>query len=285
MNATDYGGGTPVADVWRRDIGIAVGHLERAPKLVSLPVTMPDATHATSGAHLRSGHGPASQEKHSTHSDSFVAVHQRRLLSELPGLQRRDAAARASSSIPRPRALSAPSGAPGDTERRSRRRRWNRPCRKSRSWASRGWAWMTDGRPTKATGPCCRPSFPNGDRDMKALVDKIHAQGFRAQLWWAPLAAKPESDVAKNHPEELLLNADGSQAEDLLLERLVFLPGRSGGHRIPSPARDQDVPRLGLRRTETRRPAHECRAALLQPRAQTRTPGGFRGGAAHSSSR
>ena len=52
MNATDYGGGTPVADVWRRDIGIAVGHLEHAPKLVSLPVTMPDATHATSGVHL-----------------------------------------------------------------------------------------------------------------------------------------------------------------------------------------------------------------------------------------
>ena len=27
MNATDYGGGTPVADVWRRDAGLAVGHL------------------------------------------------------------------------------------------------------------------------------------------------------------------------------------------------------------------------------------------------------------------
>ena len=39
MNATDYGGGTPVVDVWRRDVGIAVGHLELVPKLVSLPVT------------------------------------------------------------------------------------------------------------------------------------------------------------------------------------------------------------------------------------------------------
>jgi hypothetical protein len=26
MNATDYGGGTPVVDVWRRDAGLAVGH-------------------------------------------------------------------------------------------------------------------------------------------------------------------------------------------------------------------------------------------------------------------
>ena len=38
MNAPDYGGGTPVVDVWRRDAGIGVGHLEMAPKLVSLPV-------------------------------------------------------------------------------------------------------------------------------------------------------------------------------------------------------------------------------------------------------
>ena len=46
---------------------------------------------------------------------------------------------------------------------------------------------------------------------MRALVDEIHRQGFRAQLWWAPLAAKPASDVAKFHPEDLLLNADGSK--------------------------------------------------------------------------
>ena len=38
MNASDYGGGTPVVDVWRRDVGLAVGHVELVPKLVSLPV-------------------------------------------------------------------------------------------------------------------------------------------------------------------------------------------------------------------------------------------------------
>jgi alpha-galactosidase len=46
MNGTDYGGGTPVADVWRRDAGIGVGHVEPVPKQVLLPVTMPDARHA-----------------------------------------------------------------------------------------------------------------------------------------------------------------------------------------------------------------------------------------------
>ena len=46
MNASDYGGGTPIVDVWRRDVGIAVGHVEPRPKLVSLPVSMPDAADA-----------------------------------------------------------------------------------------------------------------------------------------------------------------------------------------------------------------------------------------------
>ncbi len=42
MNSSDYGGGTPVVDVWRRDVGIGVGHVELAPKLVSLPVDQTD---------------------------------------------------------------------------------------------------------------------------------------------------------------------------------------------------------------------------------------------------
>lgn len=46
MNADDYGGGTPIVDVWRRDVGMAVGHVEKRPKLVSLPVSMPDSAHA-----------------------------------------------------------------------------------------------------------------------------------------------------------------------------------------------------------------------------------------------
>jgi alpha-galactosidase len=42
-------------------------------------------------------------------------------------------------------------------------------------------------------------------------VDKIHAEGFKAQLWWAPLAADPGTELVKKHPEMLLLNADGSK--------------------------------------------------------------------------
>ena len=38
MNDSDYGGGTPLLDVWTRDVGLAVGHMELVPKQVSLPL-------------------------------------------------------------------------------------------------------------------------------------------------------------------------------------------------------------------------------------------------------
>src|SRR6202167_6173926 len=46
MNASDYGGGTPIIDVWRKDLGLAVGHVDPGPRLISLPVSMPGASHA-----------------------------------------------------------------------------------------------------------------------------------------------------------------------------------------------------------------------------------------------
>ena len=46
MNDTDYGGGTPIVDVWTQEAGLAVGHIETSPKLISLPVASADASHA-----------------------------------------------------------------------------------------------------------------------------------------------------------------------------------------------------------------------------------------------
>ncbi len=38
MNASDYGGGIPVIDLWRRDDGLAIGLTEPEAKLISLPI-------------------------------------------------------------------------------------------------------------------------------------------------------------------------------------------------------------------------------------------------------
>src|SRR5207247_1888908 len=74
MNASDYGGGTPVVDVWRRDLGIAVGHLELTPREVSLPVAMSDRSQAsvavTHRGEFRLGPGRTFETLR-----TFVAVH------------------------------------------------------------------------------------------------------------------------------------------------------------------------------------------------------------------
>ncbi len=48
---------------------------------------------------------------------------------------------------------------------------------------------------------------------MKAFVAKIHKDGLKAKLWWAPLAVDPGTNLIKNHPDMLLLNKDGSTRE------------------------------------------------------------------------
>ena len=75
MNASDYGGGTPIIDVWRRDVGIAVGHVEPRPKLVSLPVSMPDAAHAKIAVRFTKAISLDPGESFHTFR-TFVAVHQ-----------------------------------------------------------------------------------------------------------------------------------------------------------------------------------------------------------------
>ena len=52
-----------------------------------------------------------------------------------------------------------------------------------------------------------------GPDGMRRLTDAIHDAGLMAKLWWAPLAADPESSLAANHPELLLVQKDGSHED------------------------------------------------------------------------
>jgi len=209
MNASDYGGGTPVVDVWRRDAGMGVGHLEMAPKLVSLPVTeeAPDrATMAVEFKHNQMLKPGATLRTFRT----FVAVHEGdyfQALRDYRGMMMAQGIHFDAS----------PDSAFGPI--------WcawgyGRKCTPSQVYGALpivkklGFTWVTldDGWQTAQGDWFLNPQkYPNGDADMRALVDKIHAEGFKAQLWWAPLAADPGSELVKKHPEWLLLNADGSQ--------------------------------------------------------------------------
>ncbi|GKX65334.1 glycoside hydrolase family 36 protein [Inconstantimicrobium mannanitabidum] len=46
--------------------------------------------------------------------------------------------------------------------------------------------------------------FPNG---MKALADKIRANGYKAGLWLAPIVCEKNSDIYKKHPEWVVAKA------------------------------------------------------------------------------
>ena len=209
MNATDYGGGTPVVDVWRRDVGIAVGHVEMVPKLVSLPVAMPDSGQATLGIGFRTDQVLKAGATLETFR-SFVGVHQGDHFQSLKAyskiMQRRGVKFQ-----PAPESAFEPIWCAWGYGRTFTPSQVDGalPVVKKLGFS---WVGVDDGwQSSDGDWLLVKTKFPNGDADMKALVDRIHAQGFRAQIWWAPLAAKPDSELVKSHPEQLLLNADGSK--------------------------------------------------------------------------
>ncbi len=209
MNDTDYGGGTPVVDVWRRDVGIAVGHIETVPKLVSLPVAMPDPGHATLGISFRTDQVLKAGATLETFR-SFVSIHKGDYFQTLEAyseiMQRRGIKFQ-----PAPEAAFEPIWCAWGYGRTFTPSQVDGalPVVKKLGFS---WVGVDDGwQSSDGDWLLVKTKFPNGDADMKALVDRIHAQGFRAQIWWAPLAAKPDSELVKSHPEQLLLNADGSK--------------------------------------------------------------------------
>jgi alpha-galactosidase len=208
MNDSDYGGGTPVLDVWRRDVGIAIGHVELVPKLVSLPVERLASGRVGLALTARRPMALAPGETLET-LRSFVAIHRGDYFTTL----REYAAAMQAQGI---EIASAPKDAfdPiwcawGYGRQFTPRQVFETlPVVKELGF---GWAVLDDGWQV-ALGDW-RPrtdKFPAGDADMKALVDRIHAAGLKAQLWWAPLGADAGSRTATEHPGWLLRNADGS---------------------------------------------------------------------------
>jgi alpha-galactosidase len=209
MNASDYGGGTPIIDVWRKDLGLAVGHVEPGPRLISLPVSMPDASHALVA--VRSARERTLEPGESFHTlRTFVSVHQGdyfRTLAEYRRLMVRQGFHMAS----------APDSAFGPiwcAWGYGRSMQLKQVYDTLPTVKKMGFSWVTldDGWQNNYGDWDLDPKkFPHGDVDMKALVDRVHDEGFKAQLWWSPLSAVSDSELLKNHPDFLLLNRDGSK--------------------------------------------------------------------------
>jgi alpha-galactosidase len=208
MNASDYGGGTPIIDVWRRDVGIAVGHVETRPKLVSLPVSMPDAAHARIAVRFSKDISINPGESFHTFR-TFVAVHQGDYFRALADYRRFMMKQGFQTATAPDDAFGAIWCAWGYGRTVQPKQVYDTlPTAKRLGFK---WVTLDDGWQNNVGDWQLDPKkFPNGDADMKALVDHIHQEGFKAQLWWSPLSAVPDSELLKEHPDYELLNRDGS---------------------------------------------------------------------------
>ena len=209
MNANDYGGGTPVLDIWRRDVGIAVGHVELRPKLVSLPVSMPDSNHAKIAVELERTIVLKPGENFHT-LRTFVSVHQGDYFRTLVEYRRFMLAQGLRPATPPTDGKGAIWCAWG----------YGRTFRPQQVYDTLptvkqlGFKWVTldDGwQNNVGDWALDAKKFPNGDADMRALVDRIHQEGFRAQLWWSPLSSVSDAELLKDHPDYALLNKNGSK--------------------------------------------------------------------------
>jgi len=208
MNASDYGGGTPVVDIWRKDAGLAVGHVEPRPRLISLPVAMPDTEHARLA--VRSNRKQTLAAGESLHTlRTFVSVHQGdyfRTLTEYRRLMMRQGFQMATAPDSAYGAIWCAWGYGRSVQLKQVYDTLPTAKKLGFSWVTLDDGWQND----YGDWELDPKKFPHGDADMKALVQKIHEEGFRAQLWWSPLSAVPQSTLLKEHPDFRLLNQDGS---------------------------------------------------------------------------
>ncbi|MGA7241726.1 MAG: glycoside hydrolase family 36 protein [Terracidiphilus sp.] len=209
MNASDYGGGTPIIDVWRKDVGIAVGDVEPRPVLISLPVSMPTVRQAQVSVQYLHNRSIGPGESFHTFR-TFVAVHKGDYFETLLTYRR----FMLKQGFQMAKAPDSAHGAIWCAWGYGRHFKPRQVYDTLPTVKRMGFTWVTldDGwQNNYGDWQLDRDKFPHGDADMRAMVDRIHREGFKAQLWWSPLSAVPESKLLRDEPELALENRDGSR--------------------------------------------------------------------------
>ncbi|GHH82897.1 alpha-galactosidase [Streptomyces sulfonofaciens] len=210
MDSSDYGGGTPMASVWRPGAGLSVGHVEPVATILSLPVrrTSGGASLAVQGD-TRVTLGPGRKLTTRTTfltalpGDHFVPLQRYRDYMGDIGLSASKA----------PKSAFDPIWCAWGYERDFTVDQVVGTLPKARSVGLR-WAGLDDGWQTNEGDWDLNPrKFPQGDADMRALTRKIRDAGMLPRLWWAPLAADPDSNLFRDHPDMVLLDQDGNKQQ------------------------------------------------------------------------
>jgi alpha-galactosidase len=207
MSASDYGGGIPIVDVWRRDAGYAVGHVEVVPKLVSLPVSC-----SHTGARLAVTLSKTIALPPAASLETvlgFIATHSGDYFSTLDRYRRVMAERGVSFTTP-PRAAYESIWCAWGYERACSVELIEKTLPKVQELGL-SWAVVDDGwQSNVGDWRLDTAKFPRGDADMKQLVQSIHGHSLKARLWFAPLAAAPGSDLLHDHSDLLLLDKEGA---------------------------------------------------------------------------
>src|SRR5581483_9502447 len=207
MEASDYGGGTPIVDVWTRNGGVAIGHVETTPRILSIPLSC--GQHALN----LSMSAPAKQTLEAGERwalpQGFIATHSGDYFAVLDAY-RRIMAVRGIASPEPPAAAYEPIWCAWGYERDCTLQMIEGTLPKVRELGLR-WAVIDDGWQTNVGDwKVNTVRYPRGEADMQQLVQTIRSQGLEARLWWAPLAVAPGSDLLHDHPDMLLLNKEGA---------------------------------------------------------------------------
>jgi len=225
MNAGDYGGGTPIVDVWRRDVGIGAGLVEPRPRLISLPVSMPNARQARVSVQYRRDQSLQPGESFHTFR-TFVAVHEgdyfQTLLTYRQFMMKQG--------FQMAKAPESAFGAIWCAWGYGRNFKPQQVYDTLPTVKRMGFTWVTldDGWQNNYGDWQLDPKkFPHGDADIRAMVGRIHQEGFKAQLWWSPLSAVPDSKLLMNEPDLALENRDGSRRKISWWNSYYLCPGNS----------------------------------------------------------
>jgi alpha-galactosidase len=207
MEASDYGGGTPIVDVWRRDGGLAVGHVERVPKRVSLPV-QGEAGAVRVAICGRETHYLRPGERFET-PETFVAVHAGDYFAVLESY-RRVISERGLTPAVAPAPSYEPIWCAWGYERSCTTALIRGTLPKVKELGL-DWAVIDDGWQT-AIGDWTpdRAKYPQAEADMRGLVSDIRASGLKPRLWYSPLSVAPGSDFLHDHADMLLLDKNGA---------------------------------------------------------------------------
>lgn len=274
MDSSDYGGGTPLATVWRRDAGLSVGHVEPVATVLRMPVRRTGA-----GASIAIQDDTARTLKPGRRLSTDTTF-----LTALPGdhfvpLQRyRDYMSDIGQRAPKaPASAFEPIWCAWGYERGFATEQVTGALPKAHEIGLR-WAALDDGWQTnEGDWDINTAKFPRGEADMRAFTKKIRDAGLRPRLWWAPLAADPDSNLFRDRPDMLLLDRDGNK-QDVTWWDAYTLSGLPADGGLLRRAGEEVHRRLGLRGAQDRRPAPQQRRALLQPEAPPRPPRGIRRG-------